>query len=298
MMKQMSLKSRRELLASIKGKYADANWTEKGKILDGFVAATGYDRKYQQAYVEDINLKFIISAIQERFADRGFPLEDMEYALKQLQTERALDNTENFSTDARAQLLNTARPDIYLDLDYEFRDFGLYNKLVFIINAVDAYSNKTIGAAQNPGIETTSNDIVQAMTEQVELNITNLQGLMQSHFDDINTNGREITLRVKILDDAVFDLRREKCGSRLPYTMWIQKWVKSNAVNGSNRRQLATATELKFNQVRIPLYDESGFPQGASEWAFKLSEALFDDCNVIAIDNTQSLGDAFIILSQ
>ena len=42
----MSLNARKEFWASIKQKYHDANWLDKGKILDGFVAATGYDRKH------------------------------------------------------------------------------------------------------------------------------------------------------------------------------------------------------------------------------------------------------------
>jgi len=42
----MSLSARRELLASIRQKYHNASWQDKRKILDGFVAATGYDRKY------------------------------------------------------------------------------------------------------------------------------------------------------------------------------------------------------------------------------------------------------------
>ncbi len=46
MMKLMSLTTRRELLAGIRQRYQDASWVQKGKILDGFVAATDYDRKY------------------------------------------------------------------------------------------------------------------------------------------------------------------------------------------------------------------------------------------------------------
>jgi len=42
----MSLNARKEFLASIKQKYHDANWTDKGKILDGIIAETGYERKY------------------------------------------------------------------------------------------------------------------------------------------------------------------------------------------------------------------------------------------------------------
>lgn len=45
-MKSMCLSARRELLISVRQKYRKAGWEEKGKILDGFVAATDYDRKY------------------------------------------------------------------------------------------------------------------------------------------------------------------------------------------------------------------------------------------------------------
>jgi hypothetical protein len=43
---QMSLQLRRELLSRIKENYQLAPWKEKVKILDGFIAATRYQRKY------------------------------------------------------------------------------------------------------------------------------------------------------------------------------------------------------------------------------------------------------------
>ena len=46
MTKSMSLNARRELLASVQKKYLAADWVNKGKILDGFVSATDYERKY------------------------------------------------------------------------------------------------------------------------------------------------------------------------------------------------------------------------------------------------------------
>lgn len=46
MIKLMSLTARRELLASVRQSYRAADWVEKGKILDGFVAVTDYERKY------------------------------------------------------------------------------------------------------------------------------------------------------------------------------------------------------------------------------------------------------------
>jgi hypothetical protein len=42
----MNLQTRREILTNIRNQYQEAGWLKKGKILDGFVAASGYDRKY------------------------------------------------------------------------------------------------------------------------------------------------------------------------------------------------------------------------------------------------------------
>jgi hypothetical protein len=46
MKQMMSLSARREMLISIRQRYLESSWTEKGRILDGFIATTGYDRKY------------------------------------------------------------------------------------------------------------------------------------------------------------------------------------------------------------------------------------------------------------
>jgi len=45
-MSMMSLQSRRELIISVRSKYKKSDWQSKCRILDGFVAATGYQRKY------------------------------------------------------------------------------------------------------------------------------------------------------------------------------------------------------------------------------------------------------------
>jgi hypothetical protein len=46
MKKLMSLSARREMLDGVRNAYNKAAKPEKTKILDGFAAATGYDRKY------------------------------------------------------------------------------------------------------------------------------------------------------------------------------------------------------------------------------------------------------------
>ena len=46
MIRSMNLQTRREILNSIRIQYQESDWRQKSKILDGFIAASGYDRKY------------------------------------------------------------------------------------------------------------------------------------------------------------------------------------------------------------------------------------------------------------
>jgi hypothetical protein len=46
MTKMMSLSARREMILGVNNSYGRASKSKKTKILDGFVAATGYERKY------------------------------------------------------------------------------------------------------------------------------------------------------------------------------------------------------------------------------------------------------------
>jgi hypothetical protein len=43
---KMTTKSRKELLAALSPMYLKVTWKEKQRVLDGFVAATGYNRKH------------------------------------------------------------------------------------------------------------------------------------------------------------------------------------------------------------------------------------------------------------
>ena len=46
MIRTMNLETRREILINIRSQYQISDWLGKSKLLDGFVAASGYDRKY------------------------------------------------------------------------------------------------------------------------------------------------------------------------------------------------------------------------------------------------------------
>lgn len=251
---------------------------------------------YEQLFIDEGELRFVISQIQERFADRGFPLKDLEFTLKGLNTQEAFDEVENIDLDLKDILLREARPDIYLDLDYGYSGSGLQKSLMFSIRAIDAYSKKAIASASNPGIENIQSNVAILLAEQVENNMNNFQVLMQTHFDDIKVNGRIVTLRIGAEAGSLLqDLRRERC-DELPLNHTIREYVKRNTVNSSFTPGRVGAKEIFYEQIRIPLFDPSGYPMDASEWAYRLTEYLSETCNdYMVIDNTSRLGEAFIL---
>jgi hypothetical protein len=64
MINRMSLQSRKELTLQIREQYNKSAWKEKIKILDGFIAATGYGRKHAISLLNsiDTDIKFLAQA--------------------------------------------------------------------------------------------------------------------------------------------------------------------------------------------------------------------------------------------
>ena len=56
MIRTMKLKTRREILVNIRSKYQESDWSGKNTLLDGFVAASGYDRKYAIKLLNSTNI--------------------------------------------------------------------------------------------------------------------------------------------------------------------------------------------------------------------------------------------------
>lgn len=250
---------------------------------------------YEQLFIDEPELRLAISQIQERFADKGFPLKDLEFSLKSINTETAFDEVENIDIDLKGIMLKSANPDVYLDLDYFWSGSGLQKKLNINIRAVDAYTLQAFGAASDNQGATLNNDLVDNLIQRVEENLENLQSLMQVHFKDIRANGRVISVRINIeTGTAVQDFRRERCDG-MPYTRAFQDYIKRNTVAGAHHVERQSAKEVKYDMIRIPLYDKEGYPMGASDWAYQFSEHLSNTCGQTVIDISSKLGEAHLL---
>ncbi|MBR5434350.1 MAG: hypothetical protein IK117_07930 [Bacteroidales bacterium] len=256
-------------------------------------------RDYNGYLLADANSKFIISSIQDAFIKFGFPLNDFEQTLKSINDQDMIDEVDGIKKDAKTMLLTTAKPDVILELDYNLRENmesrGVDKMLTYSIRAIDAFSNKVVAAIQEAdyGKNTPVNSAEKLMADALDVQGANFTKQIGNYFNDIIDNGRTITVRVTIENDANLAMSDE-CLDSDTYTDFLIDYVKKNAYKGAYTLTRNTETELYFTNVQIPTLNEDGTQFSAYDFARAMSKALNKGCGMKSKNRTQGLGDALI----
>jgi hypothetical protein len=240
---------------------------------------------YSTAFVKNGDLSQVIAKIGEMMSERGFPLERLESALKNVKAESARAAARTSKSGASIAenpidaLKKTAKADIWIELWWEERRSGPTKSINFRIEGVDAYTGKQVANGSGSGDGSISADIPVLLTESVLNYIDVFNAGLQRHFDDMFENGREITFNVQVWDDGALEdgLETEFDGQYLSDI--IERWVGENTVQGRFNLDNASDTYLSFKQVRIPLY-EGERALDTRAWGRKLAKLLKDQYRI------------------
>jgi hypothetical protein len=259
---------------------------------------TSYSRDYAKSFIQDSELKFVVAEIEGQFSSKGFPLENLEQTLKMIGNNNAMDEMEGVARDLRAELMNTAKPDYIVELDYELKQDpksrNINKTLTYIVKCMDVYTNKSVASVTraNVGKDSESNDVPGLVKEDFSGAIGELSSGITNHFKDLLANGIEITLRLAVLNTSTIALD-DDCGDE-EIGEKVVTWLKENTVNSSYKMVKNTETEMYFTNVRIFTQDDSGNSYTAYDFAKDLKKGLKKGCGLSLSNKTQSLGDAFI----
>ena len=257
-----------------------------------------YIRDYNKSFVNNSELTFVIAEIESQFSKRGFNLENLEQNLKLINNNNAFDEAEGIARDIRAELMNTARPDYVIELDYELKNDitsrSISKSLNYVVKCLDVYTNKSVASITRANIGKTSksNDVQGILKSDIQGQIGQLSEGITAHFADILANGVEITLRVAVKNESSFELD-DDCGDE-EIGEKIVEWLKKNTVNSTYKMSKNTSTEMFFTSVRIYTIDDKKNSYTAYDFAKDLKKSLKKGCGLDIDNKTQSLGDAFI----
>jgi hypothetical protein len=258
---------------------------------------------YRAALQQNSDLLLAISKINEMMAEREFPLKNLESSLKTLMNQEAEDamltNKEGggVAESPIDKLKKVAKADIWMQLTYTVNQVGPKRSLTFNLQGLDAYTDKQIAGASGTSEPSFTSELAILIEQAVLMHIDNFNAQLQSHFDDIFANGREIVVRIKTWDDAGFDLEEEFDGDELG--MIIEDWMSDNTKHGRFNTTDATENMMLFEQVRIPLeMEEDGKVRqvDARRWVNGLRKYLKSEYDIESKLMMQGLGQAQLVI--
>jgi len=259
---------------------------------------------YKIAMQSDENLILVIAKINTLMSDRGFPLKNLESVLKNVEQQAAQDNmrtSKEGSSLAESPLdvlKKTAKADIIMQLTYTLNQTGPKKSVTFNLQGIDAYTGKQIAGAQGTGAPSFSSELPVLLEEAVLSQLDNFNAQLQTHFDDLLANGREVTVRVQVWDNGSgIDLESEYDGEELGEI--IDDWFFKNSVNGRYSKSESSESYMFFEQVRIPLYDANNKPMDTKDFVQQLRKFLKEPpYNLICKADMNGLGAGLLYIGE
>ena len=258
---------------------------------------------YKKVFQEDTEIGQVISKIGELMINKGFPLKDAEQELKNIEKRTAEDNMTSISASGSAiaespldKLKNTAKADILIQIWWKVSKQESGKSISFVLEAFDAYTNKRIAASSGNSI--VSNELVPVLLQNAILNnIDPFAAQLQSHFDDMALNGREIVVNLKKWNswdkNFEYEINNEELSDH------INKWMQENTVKGRFNLTESSENKMYFEQVRIPLYDSNNKAIDARQFAKGLQKYLKNQpFNFEVKLMMRGLGEAILILGE
>ena len=282
------------------------NWCEQRYFMTEF-DNQGTKQKvpnYKQAFQEDTELGQVISKIGSLMIDRGFPLKDAEQELKAIEARNAEDNMttstasgSSISESPLDKLKNKAKADIIIQIWWKVTKTDNGKVISFVLEAFDAYTSKRIASSTGNGTPNNTDIVPVLLQNAILANIDPFAAQLQSHFDDMFNNGREILVTVKKWNSWDKNMETEIDGKEI--TDYVNEWLQKNTVKGKFSMADATENIIRCDQVRIPLYDANNNAIDARQFAKGLQKYFKSaPFNFEVKLMTRGLGEAILVLGE
>jgi hypothetical protein len=282
------------------------NWCEQRYFMTDFDNQGSKQKvpNYKQVFQEDTEIGQVISKLGSLMIDRGFPLKDAEQELKAIEARNAEDNmtTSTASGSAIAEspldkLKNKAKADIIIQIWWKVNKTEQGKSVSFILEAFDAYTSKRIASSTGNGAANNTDIVPVLLQNAILAHIEPFAAQLQTHFDDLFNNGREILLTVKKWNSWDKNMETEIDGDEI--TDHVNQWLQKNTVKGKFSMADATENIIRCDQVRIPLFDANNNAMDARQFAKGLQKYLkAAPFNFEVKLMTRGLGEAILVLGE
>lgn len=259
---------------------------------------------YTKALQNDPNLLLAIGKINTLMTDRGFPLKDLQSVTKSINQKNAEDNMIQSKTSGASlaenpidRLRRVAKADIIMQLTYTLNVQGPKYSITYNLQGLDAYTNKQVAGAQGTGKQTFTAELPVLLEEAVMNNMDNFCDQLMQYFEDIQENGREVAVDIRVFDTGSgLDLETEFDDRELSEI--IDDWMSDNTVNHVFNKSDGSETFIQYEQVRIPLYKTNGQQMDTESFVRELRSFLKKTYKIESKVMTRGLGRCILAIGE
>ncbi|MDR3226882.1 MAG: DUF6175 family protein [Prevotellaceae bacterium] len=204
---------------------------------------------------QDENKRIAIAKIKEGFDSRGFTTVDFVAKLK-----AAKDNnifTSENQTDIKTQIIEMSGADVYVQAEVIAERGQSGNSVKLILTAYEISTGNSLSNKVGESGRFYTDDFNKLASKAVESCVDDFLNVMQAKFTDIVNNGKSIIVDISFAADSGHKMSSEFGDDGLPLSDQIEIWMEENAFKNNYHIQGTTDVRMIFDDVRIPLKDQS-----------------------------------------
>jgi hypothetical protein len=203
----------------------------------------------------NFNLRLGISIMKEAFDKRGFTTYDFEATLRKCETMNLL--TSNDQATFQDAIVKNSSADMFITLDVNIDNNSNGNMSTVLFECFETYTGRSLANDQSSSNRLRLDDnkelIMRAINDE---NIEPFMKTIQSKFTEIVENGLSIQIFFGLEQGATITYDDNIGNNSDILSELIMDWMDKNAYKNYAKIANQTATQILYEDVRIPLKDQ------------------------------------------
>lgn len=204
---------------------------------------------------QDENKRIAIAKIKEGFDSRGFTTVDFVAKLKAAKDNNVF--TSDNQTDIKTQIVEMSGADVYVQAEVIAEKGQSGNSVKLILTAYEISTGNSLSNKVGESGRFYTDDFNKLASKAVESCVDDFLNVMQAKFTDIVNNGKSIIIDISFAPESEYRMSSEVGDDGLPLSDQIELWMEENAFKNNYHIQGTTDVKMIFDDVRIPLKDQS-----------------------------------------
>ena len=230
-------------------------------------------------YEQKFEYRTIVNEISNAINKRGFSPQDLQEVIAKIKENSAIKKLDDVETNPIQEILDNTSADIVVKAEINVNNEN--NSVGILMKAIDKATGKVLFTSpllSSPSFKTTDYAyIVQHLLNQDDAIGTFLTGL-SGELQKVVLNGRSIQISIVQNANSTYNLEDENTNGDYLSDLFID-WVKKNAYKNYYKIKTQTAKELYFDEVRIPIKDETGNNYDINTFAREVRKAVATICS-------------------